>query len=511
MEKPLKLKDETQAFIAEDETGSTSRDLQVGTGGLAAALPVQVIRDSAAEREAKKVADHEFLSAYKKHELYLRIRFGVITALAFILFAVGVPKFFACIDQVTGVTTHISPALAAALLGEKDSAYYKTSEFPLPLAADKVTGGVETRKKILDQSIKDIESNGQTAIFSRLGAEQLLFKGGARAAGLAYGNFLIDKYPTLPSNYCFRAAVDFGTGNFSDAISEYLKFAELLKSSPSNVKQAWTPEIARAYWACLDAGRVDEAKNFLKLFASYGGDASLAAELKPALPLALFDELDVPDLQRTKFWNAKLASYADRLMHQAYDDTSVLPDYLFDTDLAWFEVHIRANRIADATRIVRYFKRYGVFRYQTATAAKTALATGHPEQAVQVIKDSESQSAATPETDYLLSTALAKMNANDEAIRVADHGLALDTRNNLSSFNINHKYYLPLLVAKARALSNNSQFDSALAICNRVLEANPNMVAARLLKLDVFQKQHNNQAASDISSEISAHLKKLAP
>jgi hypothetical protein len=83
MEKPPQLKEELDKLVSNGEQDNVSSALQtVGTasGGTVSdgaafdaqsadtqasiAAPVQVIRDSAAEREAKKLADQEFLAAY---------------------------------------------------------------------------------------------------------------------------------------------------------------------------------------------------------------------------------------------------------------------------------------------------------------------------------------------------------------------------------------------------------------------------------------------------------------
>jgi hypothetical protein len=144
MEKPPRLKDESEKLVSADEQHNTANALQIvgnatnaedsvgedvpassgPDGKPLAAPPVQIIRDSAAERDAKKLADQEFLSAYKKHELFLRIRFCSIVLLLVGVFAVGVPKFFDYIDSETRVINFVVPAAAAAFMGEKDAACF---------------------------------------------------------------------------------------------------------------------------------------------------------------------------------------------------------------------------------------------------------------------------------------------------------------------------------------------------------------------------------------------------
>jgi predicted negative regulator of RcsB-dependent stress response len=64
---------------------------------------------------------------------------------------------------------------------------------------------------------------------------------------------------------------------------------------------------------------------------------------------------------------------------------------------------------------------------------------------------------------------------------------------------------------KARALIDDGKFESALQICNQVLEASPDMLAPQLLKLQISQKQNNRQEIGRLKAIISSRLKKVAP
>ena len=250
MEKPPRLKEESEKLVSNNEQEASSTAMQTiketsdpqlapsqpdslstDTQDVAApaqiAAQVQVIRDSTAEREVKKLADQAFLEAYKKHELHLRIRFGIVVILILGAFAVSIPKFFAYIDTEKRTVAHVVPALSTALLGEKDAAYYQASQLPVPETENNDSDLVKNREKILDKAITELENGGRTAIFSRLGTEQYMLKANQREIGLKYGDYLIGKYPNLPSNYLFRAEVDLGNGDISHAISEYDQFFAL--------------------------------------------------------------------------------------------------------------------------------------------------------------------------------------------------------------------------------------------------------------------------------------------
>jgi hypothetical protein len=540
MEKPPRLKDESEKLVSADEQHNSANALQIvgnatnaqdsvgtdvppssGTDVPASsgpdaqplvAAPVQIIRDSAAEREAKKLADQKFLAAYKKHELFLRTRFCTIVLLLVGVFAVSVPKFFDYIDSETRVINSIVPAAAAAFIGEKDAAYFKISEFPLPKQQDRASVLVDIRKKILDRSISDLERTGRTAIFSRLGAEQLLMDAGRRASGLKYGDYLISKYPNLPSNYGFRALVDFERGDFVHAISEFDQFFALIKDASREEAKSWENPIKRAIWSCIEYVRIDKAKEFLLTYKQSGAETWEIADLQASMLLAQYDQLDVANLQKTSFWNPALANFSSKLLYQARQTASALPSFFQESESKLIEIDTRAKDFKEADERLSVLERFDFsklrYRYVVASA-QVALARDKPKDVIQNLDKFAKQYNMSPELDLLLATALQRTHETQRAVEAADDGLA------------ESPYYLgwmhvgglrqPLLMIKARALMDDGKFVQALQICNQVLEASPDMIAPQLLKLQISQKQNKQPEITRLSAIISSQLKRLAP
>ena len=73
MEKPPKLKVETEVVVGESNAQAALIPLETEQA-IAEKLP----RNLPAEREAKKLADQEFMAAYEKRERFLRLRFAIM-------------------------------------------------------------------------------------------------------------------------------------------------------------------------------------------------------------------------------------------------------------------------------------------------------------------------------------------------------------------------------------------------------------------------------------------------
>jgi tetratricopeptide (TPR) repeat protein len=539
MEKPPQLKEELDKLVSNGEQDNVSSALQtVGTasGGTVSdgaafdaqsadtqasiAAPVQVIRDSAAEREAKKLADQEFLAAYKKHELFLRIRFGVICTLLIACFAVSIPKFFKYIDRERQVVSHVGPAVSAALLGEKDAAYYQTSQLPIPENQKNESGLIENRKKILDHTIAELEGSGRTAIFSRLGAEQLLMKNNQREIGLKYGEYLIDKYPNLPSNFLFRAEIDLDRTDINRAISEYDQFFALIKNSPKREKDAWQNPISNAIWGCIDYGRVDKAKEYLQTYKSLGTDEWDynwdLQDIQQSILIAEFDQLDVTNLRKTNFWSPALEQYSSSLMKEAVNaPTSPYGPSTWEST----KILLRVGNFKKATAQVDHLRTrifgssYVNYRYAVG-ASELALAQNRPQDAIEVITKHTKENPLSLQLKYLLATALERTQRPQQAIDSVDAALSDVTQSGAPGVYAYYhytNYRLPLMIIKARALIDSGKIESALNLCNEITELSPDWIAPKLLKLEIAAKQNNLQEQTRLTSIISSQLKKVAP
>jgi hypothetical protein len=545
MDKPPRLKEESEKLVSNNEQGSTSNALQTVGGAADAqpaaaqladaqadeaqprdakasvAAPVQILRDSAAEREAKKLADQEFLAAYKKHELFLRIRFGVIVILLLGTFAVSVPKFFAYIDSEKRVIVHLNPAVSAALLGEKDAAYYQTSQLPIPEDQNNGSDLVKSRKKILDKTIAELEGGGRTAIFSRLGAEQLLMRANQRETGFKYGDYLINKYPNLPSNYLVRAEVDLDRGDLPHAIAEYDQFFALIKNATLTDKEAWQDSIQNAIWGCIDYGRVDKAKEYFETYKNLGVHKWQhkwdTEAIRQSILLAEYDLLDIAGLKKTSFWNSALEKHASNLMNQVKlgSQNSFSPLSGYGTEQVG--IYTRARDFKSAYGVVKRAEsiRYMGYRFKyryAVVAADFALAMDRPKDAIAAIDEYEKEFDLSSELYFLLAQAHARMHETHQAIKAADAGLvgAVGTQSPgvYSPYRYTN-YRLSLLLIKARALFDSGKLESALQICNQVMETSPDMIAPKLLKLEIMQNQGNQQEVSKLRAIISSQLEKV--
>jgi hypothetical protein len=529
MEKPQRLKEETERLVSNSEQGNATHALktvETATDGEAAGAeapnvaPTQIIRDSAVERERKKLADQEFLVAYKKHELFLRVRFGIIILLVLGCFVVSIPKFFDSIDTEKRVIAHVAPAVSAALLGEKDAAYYQTSQLPIPGGTDGRSGLIENRKRILDQTIAQLEGSGRPAIFSRLGAQQLMMRANQREIGLKYGDYLIDKYPNLPGNYLFRAEVDLGRGDINHALSEYDQFFALIKNSTQRERSAWQPSIANAIWGCIDFGRVNKAKEYFQTYKDLNSrewDYKWnLQDIRKAILIAEFDQLDVTNLKKTNFWNPTLERYSLNLMNEALNIQTSL---FSPSDWETAKDYLRAGNLKGAIAEVNHDKNVEPTNYEaqyryTAGAAEVALALNRPNDAIEAIEQYSKEDSLSSQLSLLLAAALERTQKPRRTIAVADLALAgFVSDRSVGVYDYYHytNYRLPLMLIKARALFDLGKVEPALKLCNQITELSPDWIAPNLLKLEIMTKQNDRQEQSKLISLISSQLKKVAP
>ena len=156
--------------------------------------------------------------------------------------------------------------------GERDAASDQIGVFPFSKNPELASKQLKSRIAILDASIKNLEGRNRSATFSRMAAEQILLRSGQRENGLKYGDYLINKYPTVPSNFGFRGWVDFGQVDFAHSIAEYDQFLSAVEKLPLNERAHWISQLYNPIWACIDAGRFDDALKFLEALKDLGGN-----------------------------------------------------------------------------------------------------------------------------------------------------------------------------------------------------------------------------------------------
>jgi tetratricopeptide (TPR) repeat protein len=533
MEKPPRLKVDTELVVGDGDIESgtnsgsntesnTDRNFGATAGTASIAPPPTVVggenaatssppkqsrspRDLQAQRDAKKRDEQEFLAAYKKRELFVRVRFAVVAILLIGGFFLASQSVFAPDRKAAMVGFHFAPAILSAFAGERDAAYFQISTFPFDGDESKRTALLNSREAILGKAIADLENSGRTAIFTRLGTEQMLVTQGQRERGLKYGDYLIKKYPDLPSNYCWRARMDFDNSDYAKSIAEFHQFAALVKNGSPQSQKAWRNEFGTAVWSCIDAGRYSEATNFLNTAKKYGGNPGRLQELQSAILLGHYDHLDISELQKTDLWNADLDHFSKSLLTAASHQTENMSFYDDEKDSISFDVALRSQNFSQMQPVLENLRPYKWLRYQyVVDTAEMDLAKGNPKQALATIREkvrgqSELSSA---ELSYLEATSLIRLRRLEEALTVIDKGLEFYKLPGA----VTGRFYLPFFTLKAQALSGLGRQEQALEVCQQVIAGNPEMIAPRLLKMQILQSQGNQPQASKVHDEISKIL-----
>jgi len=524
MEKPPKLKVDVELVVNDGSTdGNVANDADtanrpnpgdqtVAPGS--AALPSTsstsgtsgAAKDPLAERAAKKQQEQEFLAAYKKRELFIRVRFAVIAVLIVGIFSIGLDSFFRDGRNKEAGSYRLSIVILSSLIGERDLSNFLISYFPLNANDKNVSATLDNRAKIAESSIADLEKDGRTAIFSRLGAEQMLLHYGRRPEGLKYGDYLIAKYPDLPSNYCWRANVDFDRGDFAKAIESYDKFVAVLEKAPVQTQKSWREQISKAIWASIDSGRFDDARRFLASYKQFGGSEENCRRFQVQFLIAQYDQLDINNLKKTDLWNAALANHANHLLTEADKQVEQVAAYDFDKDAFSADIALRRQDADKMALILEPMMTQSWMRYQyNVSKAELQLSQNNP-QAALTTASAIAGRGSSAELDLLLATALQRLHVPERAVYFADKGLEWYRQPSVTT----GKFYLPLLTMKARALADCGKQDQALQLCDRVIAENPHMLGTRLLKMQILQTQHKSAEAAIEHQNISTELKALA-
>jgi hypothetical protein len=204
--KPQKLKSDVELTTGNDPE-SAAAPLVVAseastkkTEAVAIAEPTSAVKVAATQQAVKKRAeDIAFLAAYNQRQNKRRIQFVAISALILSIFWCGIWMTLNASERARGALIQLPMIFGTAFLGDKDLSSYQLSQLWYP-DAETDAKTIDARTSILDKSIADLQAVGKPSIFSRLGAQTMLMQNGQRAKGLAYGQYLIDKYPDLPSN-----------------------------------------------------------------------------------------------------------------------------------------------------------------------------------------------------------------------------------------------------------------------------------------------------------------------
>lgn len=465
-----------------------------------------------AERKAKEQA---FLAEYKQKQLRTRIKFIACAAVFLSLFWSSM--YFVCSKsaKASAALTQFQPVAVFACLGERDMAYFTMSGFSQargePEASPKL---VEQRTKILEHSIKEQEANGRSAIFTRLGAEQMLIQHGDRDTALKFGDPLIAKYPDLPSNYFWRAKIDFDHLDFANAVKDYKKTAEIISRSPEQVGQSFYTEYVKAIWACINTGQFDEANRFLDLASKYGLNEYDRDGLRSQILISKSDALAVSDLKDTDFWTKNIASYDKTLLTEArqiaqrMDYTKALFESGTISDIQKFDLTfstaVKLNNWQEAkTRAAEGWSK----SYRARMEATIALAEGKPELALQLIdKYRDLDYYYEKKIEMIAAEALLKSGQPLQAIQSADRALEMYiTPAGLST----GKYYLPFRIIKAKALYKAGRYDQAIAESNKILAVNPHLIAPQIVKIDALDKLKNFQSANEVRKALQSELSQV--
>ncbi len=479
---------------SENDKSKASRDLRVTV---------------LAERKAREQA---FLADYKRKLVRTRIKF--IACAAVFLAAFGTMVYFVCSknEKAAAALTQFQSIPVFAGLGERDMAYYIVSGF----TRDGTTTAVEPkllepRIKILDRAITEQEKTGHPAIFSRLGAEQMLVRQGQREQALRFGDPLIAKFPDLPSNWFWRAKIDFDHLDFANAVKDYEQAAAIVERLPYEVGESFHDEYIKAVWAAINAGQFDKGMEFAELSAKYRFGDYDKQGLQSQVLLAESSALAVADLQNSDLWNEQIEHYNQRLLSQAKQQATAMEfvknsNHLAVTDASkqelLFEIALRSGQLNEAADIVA-----ATFtsRNQSRRRATLMLAQNRPQDALTELAPQRQRTMyRATNLEILAAEALIKLHRPEEALAVINE--MLDTYHSPEGVST-AKLYLPFRVLKARALQEFGKYPGAIAESEAILSINPNLIAPRLVKLDALKKLGQANLAAKEHEATSALLK----
>ena len=294
-----------------------------------------------------------------------------------------------------------------------------------------------------------------------------------------------------------------------------------MKNASMAEKETWQDSIGNAVWACIDYGRVDKAREYLQTYKGLGGDGwnhqYVTDSLERSILLADFDRLDVNALKRTSFWNPALEKYTTKLMNQIKANESPLSPTANSTEQ--MGIYTRTEDLKTAQNLldmVKPFRFMGTrFKYGFAySTAALALAKNRPKDAIVALEEFEKEFRLSAEMNFLLAKAYLGTGETQKAIKAADAGLAdFEDVQSPGAYDLYHEnnYRPALLNMKARILVNSGKLEPALQICNQLMEASPDWIAPKLLKLEIMRKLNNQQEVSKLITIISSQLEKIAP
>jgi hypothetical protein len=523
MEKPQRLKSDIELKVSDDPVsehvgaeqvgGEQVGSGQVGNGQVggeqggsgkttpnSASSSDQAIENSSVQKQieaisraaTKKSDEQAFMRAYKSRQRRVRATFFVVAFLLLQGFSIGLNSIYKNTDVGRRAVDGVSTTLILALLGEKDFAHFQMSNFD---TLNKVDGNLtKERGQIIANSISEQEKSGKLAIFSRLGLESMLMKHPVnRQTGLQYGDRLIEAYPSLPSNYCWRAKVDYDNGNFIESSKEYAQFANLLEKSPTNVGQAWISQLPRAIWSCLNSGQAAEAQKFVDLYEKYGGLKDDVGLLRSQLLVSSCEELDLPELMKSEFWNPTLDKKVEQKLEQAkriaekvdYTETGadVIGTYKHGV---LFDISVLSKDHAFA---LKYIEEYGSWEsYSAPLQARLAFSENDPEAALRALSG---MNLVDADVAFLKASALQELHRTKLAQEAIDASLH------------DQKYYWTMKdqtnqvrLVQARLFLDNGKYAEALKECDELAENNPNLLGPHLIRLQIFKllKDQANEA-----------------
>ncbi len=520
--KPQKLKSDVELTTGNDPE-SAAAPLVVAseastkkTEAVAIAEPTSAVKVAATQQAVKKRAeDIAFLAAYNQRQNKRRIQFVAISALILSIFWCGIWMTLNASERARGALIQLPMIFGTAFLGDKDLSSYQLSQLWYP-DAETDAKTIDARTSILDKSIADLQAVGKPSIFSRLGAQTMLMQNGQRAKGLAYGQYLIDKYPDLPSNYFARAKADFNQANFPDAIKEYGEAVALLSRLPEKVGRAWCSELPKAAWACIDSGRMAEAARFIDAYVKYDGYRVQALTMRAQIPLSMVESLAMSDLRQTPYWNATLAAYSEKLLARSTkignvlartrrldQDPSELRTILSPEEELMFAISLQtadateARKIVDENRLYKY--------YWAPLAAQLAIHDHKPQAALDALNSMRKQ-LVSPQQSLLKAQAYEQMGAWPTALDQADQGIAQYRHDEAFT----GRYFLPLHLTKGRLLFDMKSYDRALAESDLVSRFNPHLIEARLLKIHCLEALKKTQLVSIEEQKLRDELNSFA-
>lgn len=465
-----------------------------------------------AERKAREQA---FLAEYKQKQIRTRVKFGIFTSIFLAIF--GSSVYYVCSQnaKAAAALAQFQPIPIFASFGERDIAYFTMSGFTNSTGGTKTDPKlIEARIKILNRSIKQEEQAGRSAIFTRLGAEQMLVRQGQRDAGFKFADPLIAAHPELPSNWLWRAKIDFDHLDFANAVKDYDQAAKLIESAPSNAGESFHEEFVKAVWAAIDAGEFDSARRFLSLTEKYGLDDYDVKGLQAQILLSQVDALAISDLRQTDLWNNEIANYNRQLLDEAYNTASKM-DFTKSYEVSYivtdiskrdllFETNLRSgqHREADETNAESLMR-----TYQMRRAAMMLLWQDKPQEALDVLSDLRKRTAYNGKNlEILAAEALLKLHRPNEALQIANKMLSTyDSPAGLST----GKLYLPYRTIKAQALRDAGQFKEAIAESNAILAINAQLIAPRLVKIESLKRLGDTAAAALEREQTIAQLNSI--